>query len=130
MERLLQLVCLVAVLSSGKCESCGPISPEDIKLIFIKDLDSKFQSFALKDADKFLLDPASFNRSKQTVLYLHDFLENADSMSAQKIAYPFLKRGDFNVLILDTGKFFGGNYYFDAVPNAVKVSESERKFSL
>lgn len=121
MTKLIQFVYLIALFNRIYCESCGPISPEDIDLIFVKDIDYNFVRLNLKNAEK-LMEMSSFNRSKETVIYTFDFLETADAISTQIITYPFLKRGDFNVIILDYGKFSGDNYIFDAVPNAMKVN--------
>lgn len=102
-----------------KCESCGPINSEDVNLVYFNDI---AVSVSLANVSKIFRHEA-FDSDRETIIYTFDFLEKIDSISNQIIAEPFLRAGDrFNFLVLDYGNLSGGNYIFDAVPNAIKVS--------
>ena len=118
-KAFLGAICLLFLITFVKCESCGPIKPEDVNLVYFNDI---AVSVNLANVTK-IFNHEAFDSEKETIIYTFDFLEQIDSISNQIIAEPFLKDSDkFNFLVLDYGNFSGGNYIFDAVPNAIKVS--------
>jgi hypothetical protein len=117
-KAFLSAIFLHIFITLVRCESCGPISPDEINLVYFNDF---AVSVSLANVTK-IFRHEGFDSEKETIIYTFDFLEKIDSISNQIIAEPFLRNGDkFNFLILDYGNFSGGNYIFDAVPNAIKV---------
>lgn len=108
------------IFHSVLCESCGPISIEDVDFLLIKNGYQSNVRVKLNETES-LIDSDDFRLENPTVIYAFDFLENHESISTQTIVDAYLLRGDHNILILDYGKLSGGNYVFDAVPNAIKV---------
>lgn len=107
-----------------KSESCGPIKHENVNLVYFNDI---VVSVNLANITK-IFNHEAFDSEKETIIYTFDFLEKIDSFSTQIIAEPFLKENEkFNFLVLDYGNFSGGNYIFDAVPNAIKVVQTHFK---
>ncbi|CAG9802696.1 unnamed protein product [Chironomus riparius] len=116
----LSKICLLIFITFVNCESCGPIKPDDVNLVYFNDI---AVSVNLANVTK-IFNHEAFDSEKETIIYTFDFLEKIDSISNQIIAEPFLKDSDrFNFLILDYGNFSGGNYIFDAVPNAIKIGK-------
>lgn len=120
MRILFRALSLVFVLKLVSTESCGPIDIEDVNFLLINDSISNHVLIRL-DETQSLWDTPEFKLDRPTIAYAFDFLENRESISTQIIVDAYLQRRDHNVLILDYGKFSGGNYIFDAVPNAIKV---------
>lgn len=106
-------VCLKVI----NCEHCGFIDPEEVNLVLYKEA---IESVSLNNVDK-ILNHEFFYPEREIVIFAFDFLENISSPSVQEISESFLEQGSYNFLVLDYGKFSGGNYFFDALPNAVKV---------
>lgn len=57
-----------------------------------------------------ILNDEHFDRSKPTVIYGHGFLESSETLSVTTVVNAYLKRGDFNIIVIDwfeysTGKF-------------------------
>lgn len=103
------------------CESCGPIDILEVNFLLINASASNRIPINIGDT-QILWGLPEFKLDRPTVIYAFDFLENHESISAQIIIDAYLQSDDHNILILDYGKFSGGNYIFDAVPNAIKVT--------
>lgn len=99
------------------------ISGEFCEKIPIEDLNFLIYKVGLNETEHFL-DNVKFRLEKPAVLYAFDFLETHESISTKTIVEAYLKRGDHNILVLDYGKYSGGNYFFDAVPYVIKASEN------
>ncbi|XP_053958549.1 lipase member H-A isoform X2 [Anastrepha ludens] len=76
--------------------------------------------FALDDY-KALLEDSNFSKTKNTVIYLHGYLEDADIESVHVIVDAYLQRNDVNLIVLDWGELANGNYLFDAVINCKQL---------
>lgn len=96
------------------------IEPEDIDLVLVNGYFEKSSRYSLKDAVEILKDK-NFHSDRETAFFTFDFNENEDSTSTSTLSDAFLARGDHNLIILDYGKFSGGNFFFDALPTSVKV---------
>ncbi|XP_017467572.1 PREDICTED: phospholipase A1 member A-like isoform X1 [Rhagoletis zephyria] len=70
---------------------------------------------------KSLLEDSNFSKTKNTVLYLHGYLEDANIESIHVIVDAYLQRDDVNIIILDWGELANGNYMFDAVINCKQL---------
>lgn len=63
-----------------------------------------------------------YDQNRQTVLYLHGYLEAPQNESIHLIVDSYLTRNDHNVIVLDYFELVDGNYVLSAVPNAIAVS--------
>ncbi|XP_037928032.1 pancreatic lipase-related protein 3 isoform X3 [Teleopsis dalmanni] len=68
-----------------------------------------------------LLENSNFDKSKNTVLYLHGYLEDPSVESIHVIVDAYMQRDDINLIILDWSELADGNYMFDAVGNAKQL---------
>lgn len=119
MKGLIFLIFLL--ISLVHSEPCGLISPVEVDLILVNGDPNKSTRVNLRNAVDILQDP-NFNSHKDTAFYTFDFLEKFDSLSSFLISKAFIDRGDHNLIILDYGRFSGGNFYFDAMPSSLKVN--------
>lgn len=69
-----------------------------------------------------ILSHNEFNKERQTVLYVHGYVEAPSHQSIHVIVDAYLKRGDHNILVLDWSELADGNFFMDAVPNMKQVS--------
>lgn len=69
-----------------------------------------------------LLQHPDFNKDIDTILYCFGYTENYTSDSTQAIVDAYLWRSDHNILIVQWSMYAAGNYYFQAIPNAINVS--------
>lgn len=79
---------------------------------------------------KSLLEDENLDLTKNTVLYLHGYLEDPDVESIHVIAEAYLERDDTNLIVLDWGELADGNYIFDAVVNAKQLAPELAKVLL
>ncbi|EDW11824.1 pancreatic triacylglycerol lipase [Drosophila mojavensis] len=79
---------------------------------------------------KNLLEDEHLDLNKNTVLYLHGYLEDPDVESIHVIAEAYLERNDTNLIVLDWGELADGNYIFDAVVNAKQLGPELAKVLL
>ncbi|XP_017060656.1 inactive pancreatic lipase-related protein 1 [Drosophila ficusphila] len=77
-----------------------------------------------------LLEDENLDLSKNTVLYLHGYLEDPDVESIHVIAEAYLERKDTNLIVLDWGELADGNYMFDAFPNLKQLGPELAKVLL
>lgn len=85
--------------------------------------------YDLNDLNSILCD-SRFDKSRNTVLYLHGYLENPDVESVHVIVDAYLKRTDTNLIVLDWCELADGNYAFDAVVNAKQLGPVLAKYLL
>lgn len=117
------IVFLLFIFSFVASENFGSgaiINPEDIDLILVNSFNEKSSKYNLKNVVNLLKD-VNFHSDRDTAFFTFDFNEDQDSISTSVISEAFSERGDFNLIILDYGKYSGGNLFFDALPNSVKV---------
>lgn len=69
-----------------------------------------------------MLEHSNFDKSKNTVLYIHGYLEDPDVESIHVIVDAYLLRTDVNLIVLDWGELADGNYALDALPNSKQVN--------
>lgn len=112
---------ILLLTSSISCDPCRLISSEEVDLILVNENPDKATRVSLRNAVNILKDP-NFNRNKDTAFYTFDFLEKSDSSSSLLISQAFIHRADHNLIILDHGRFSGGNFYFDALPSSIMVN--------
>ncbi|XP_018795054.1 PREDICTED: lipase member H-A isoform X1 [Bactrocera latifrons] len=74
------------------------------------------------DDYKSMLEDSNFSKTKNTVLYIHGYLEDADIESVHVIVDAYLQRNDVNLIVLDWGELANGNYMFDAVVNCKQLA--------
>lgn len=114
----------VAFVASEKFSTGSEINLEDVELVLVNKYYEKSSRYSLKDAVNILKDPNFYNNDRETVFFTFGFNDDQDSISTSVIAEAFSERNDYNLIILDYGKFSGGNFFFDALPNSVKVKKS------
>ncbi|XP_061386543.1 lipase member H-A-like [Musca vetustissima] len=99
-------------------------SPADLHSAkFIHYYGPTYVDSAIYDLEDFqsILNDEKFDKNKNTVLYLHGYLENVDVESIHVIVDAYMKRTDTNLIVLDWGELADGNYAFDAVVNAKQL---------
>lgn len=62
-----------------------------------------------------------FDHKKNTVLYIHGYVEAPTHQSIHVIVDAYQKRDDYNILVLDWSELADGNFFVDAVPNIKQV---------
>lgn len=77
-----------------------------------------------------MLEDENLDLTKNTVLYIHGYLEDPDVESIHVIAEAYLERKDTNLIVLDWGELADGNYIFDAVVNAKQLGPELAKVLL
>lgn len=119
-EIIVFLFLIVAFVASEKFSSGSEINLEDVELVLVNKYYEKSSRYNLKDAVNILRDP-NFHSEKETVFFTFGFNDDKESISTSVMSEAFNERNDYNLIILDYGKFSGGNFFFDALPNSVKV---------
>jgi hypothetical protein len=97
------------------------INPEDVELVLVNKYYEKSSRYNFKNAVNLLQDQ-NFHGERETIFFTFGFNDDQDSISASAMLEAFSERDDYNLIILDYGKFSGGNFFFDALPNSVKVN--------
>lgn len=62
-----------------------------------------------------------FDQKKNTVLYIHGYVEHPSHQSIHVIVEAYQQRDDYNILVLDWSELADGNFFVDAVPNIKQV---------
>ncbi|XP_050355209.1 phospholipase A1 member A-like [Nymphalis io] len=73
-----------------------------------------------------LLDNPEFDLQKPTVFYIHGYVEIASDASVLCVMDAYVKRGDYNILVLDWANLAFGNY-LNVVVNIKKVGKESGK---
>lgn len=71
-----------------------------------------------------ILQHEQYDANKTTVLYIHGYLESAESDSVRLIVNAYHTRNEHNLIVLDWGDAANGDYFITAVPNSIKVSSA------
>ncbi|KAL7736975.1 hypothetical protein ACLKA6_008834 [Drosophila palustris] len=103
----------------GSCSSCCAIRErEDIKfLLYTRKNRNTPQQLQLSDESR--LARSNFNFNYPMAIYLHGFSESAtgDQQSSQQLKDAFLRRGNFNVILVDWSAMVTVPWYSNAVEN-------------
>lgn len=83
---------------------------------------SEFDAFYFNQTEKLLSHP-KFKNEDKTILYGYGYTENYYRKSTQTIVKAFIQRGNHNIIVVEWSKYSGGNYYFEAIPNARNVGD-------
>ncbi|XP_015591504.2 inactive pancreatic lipase-related protein 1-like [Cephus cinctus] len=106
---------------AGNCALCCPIQ---------LDRDIEYQLYTrrnpttanlLKLNETASLQRSNFNRSNPTVLYIHGYSERAPGLSGATIRDVYLRRGEYNIILVDWGKLGALPWYVTAVSNTRTV---------
>lgn len=76
--------------------------------------------FNYNELEKILLNE-KFDANRTTTLYIHGYNENMGSDSIHRIVNAYLIRKEHNIIVLDWSDAASGNYFINAVPNALTV---------
>ncbi|XP_076654929.1 pancreatic lipase-related protein 2-like isoform X1 [Halictus rubicundus] len=107
----------VTPLPAGTCAYCCPINV---------DSDIEYQLYTrrnptcgtkLDPADPSSLRTSNFDDRYPTVIYIHGYSESSSSGSAIAMRDVYLKRGEYNVILVDWAKLAGLPWYVTAVQN-------------
>lgn len=71
-----------------------------------------------------ILQHEQYDANKTTVLYIHGYLESAESDSVRLIVNAYHTRNEHNLIVLDWGDAAYGDYFITAVPNSIMVSSA------
>lgn len=71
-----------------------------------------------------------YNASRLTTLYMHGYAESMGSDSVHRIVNAYLLRKEHNIIALDWNDAASGNYFINAVPNAITVIDICGEFLL
>lgn len=82
--------------------------------------------FPLSESHTVMSHP-KFDQTKNTVLYLHGYVEAPSHQSVHVIVEAYQMRDDYNILVLDWNELADGNFFVDAVPNIKQVFYSNQK---
>lgn len=72
-----------------------------------------------------ILEHDNYDDNKTTVLYMHGYLESAESDSVRLIVNAFHARNEHNLIVLDWSDASYGDYFINAVPNAISVTNMQ-----
>ncbi|XP_023308054.2 lipase member H-like [Lucilia cuprina] len=113
----------------GTCQKCCLIDWEDdIKyLLYTR---NQYTYDYLKVGDSRGLHRSDFNFKNPTVIYIHSNLEDATSKSdsAQAINKAFLKKGRYNIILVDWSRLSTAPWYDNSISNIKDVGEHVAKF--
>lgn len=120
MEVIFALVVFIAFDSVwSQCDDVSDVTLRLVRGQNLKELDSI--AVPLTDVEK-LLESSDYNTSKATFVYAHGFTESFNFPSVQMMIKAYMTRqNEFNILIIDWGKYANGNYFLQSLPNALKV---------
>lgn len=63
----------------------------------------------MRDATQ-IFDNKNFDANRPTMLYISGWIQSPDTETSQQLIQAYLKRGDYNVLVLDWGDYSVGLY--------------------
>lgn len=70
---------------------------------------------------KLIYDDPDFDKTKQTVLYIHGFTENRFGYTTNKMVEAYETRNDYNILSCDWGAYSRSFYFTKVVTKLYKV---------
>ncbi|OAD55345.1 Hepatic triacylglycerol lipase [Eufriesea mexicana] len=107
----------VTPLPSGTCSYCCPIEMDrDIEyLLFTRRNPTDATTLNISDPNS--LRRSNFNDRYPTVIFIHGYSESATGRSAVTIRDVYLKRGEYNLILVNWAKLAGLPWYVTAVRN-------------
>ncbi|KAG7209826.1 hypothetical protein KM043_011435 [Ampulex compressa] len=118
----------LAPLPVGTCFYCCPIRlHRDIEFQLYTRRNPK-RADVLNITNPHSLRMSKFNRDKPTVLYIHGYSEKAPGRSSATIRDVYLKRGDYNLILVNWGKLAALPWYVTAVRNTRIVGPYVARF--
>ncbi|XP_076390464.1 pancreatic lipase-related protein 2-like isoform X2 [Megachile rotundata] len=104
-------------LPTGTCFYCCPIDLErDIEFLLFTRRNPNYPT-KLNSFDSFTLKNSNFDVRYPTIIFIHGYSENAFEGSAAAIRKAYLKRGEYNLIVVDWSKLGGLPWYVTAVRN-------------
>lgn len=116
------LVILIAIVYV----TCQYEDVSDVTFIVLRGLDASNLDPLKASWDNIssLLNSSFYDNTKKTIIYCYGYMDTFDTDSVQEISKAFAaRRSDLNIFVVDLGKYAGGNYVLDAIPNLIKVSK-------
>ncbi|KAI5755192.1 hypothetical protein M8J77_014860 [Diaphorina citri] len=104
-------------LPKGKCSYCCPINePDDITFLLFTRANSHTPDI-LRAGHEMDLKMSHMNRQMTTVFYIHGFTEQANGESGTTVKDAYLRRGDFNIILVDWSGLSAFPWYTNAATN-------------
>ncbi|XP_026686976.1 uncharacterized protein LOC103519848 [Diaphorina citri] len=101
-------------LPKGKCSYCCPINePDDITFLLFTRANSHTPDI-LRAGHEMDLKMSHMNRQMTTVFYIHGFTEQANGESGTTVKDAYLRRGDFNIILVDWSGLSAFPWYTNA----------------
>ena len=116
---------ILSILISVKLETshCFDDQFKDASFIFVNGLKNTDPYVVVPFNDtQALLQHPKFNKDRDTVLYCFGYTENYTADSTQAIVDAYLWRNDHNILVVQWSMYNADNYFFQAIPNTIRVS--------
>ncbi|XP_043510132.1 pancreatic lipase-related protein 2 [Frieseomelitta varia] len=112
---------LVTPFPAGTCSYCCPIDVDrDIEYLLFTRRNPTCGT-TLNISDPYSLRKSYFNDRYPTVIFIHGYSESATSGSATAIRDVYLKRGEYNLILVNWAKLAGLPWYVTAVRNTRTV---------
>ncbi|XP_043280757.1 pancreatic lipase-related protein 2 isoform X2 [Venturia canescens] len=111
----------LSLFPAGTCALCCPIE---------LDRDVEYQLYTrrnplrpqiLKPSNPWSLKRSNFDKNVPTVVYIHGYGERAPGRSSMAIRDAYLRRGRYNIILVDWGKLSALPWYITAVGNSRSV---------
>lgn len=71
----------------------------------------------------------NYDTNRTTVLYMHGYLESVGSDNVRLIVNAYNARGNHNLIVVDWSDAASGDYFINAVPNSVTVTNAHTYFA-
>lgn len=116
---------ILGILISVKLQilHCYEEEFKEASFIFVNGMKSTDSYVVVQFNDtKSLLKHPDFHQHRNTILFCHGYTESYTANTTQEIVDAYLWRNDHNILVVQWSSYAAGNYVFEAIPNAIKVS--------
>ncbi|KAK0080773.1 hypothetical protein PV325_013345 [Microctonus aethiopoides] len=119
---------IIAPIPHGQCSTCCPVT---------LDLDIEYHFYTRKNPEnphviqygnKDALRNSTFNPSNPTTIFIHGYGQQAMGYAAKTILKNYLKRGDYNMILVDWKKLAAQHWYNVAAANSKLVGRHVAKF--
>uniref|UniRef100_A0A1B0BVR0 Lipase domain-containing protein n=1 Tax=Glossina palpalis gambiensis TaxID=67801 RepID=A0A1B0BVR0_9MUSC len=114
----------------GYCSNCCEIKERDDIKFMLYTRENPFKTQFLYLSDERRLRKSNFNFNYPLAIYLHGFSESAtgEKQSSQELKDAFLKRGNYNVILIDWSAMTAVPWYTNAVDNMNVVARYIARF--